>query len=385
MFWSFKREGKEYVSWGQPRNVDNFYDYMPRFDALVHYKEKIYPNDRCVSIMQGDGSFGVGDSIWLIQYYRLIYKHLLHTDSSFTFVSSKKYIELFGYFLPKQFKFYEEYMLWDEFIEYDHLFPTLYYWKNLADGSDKSWTDNQSILQRMCTWSGIPYDGLEDWRDFSPQSVLYPNSQYFDYFGIDRDRPYILIQWHSSGQPKNIAPKVIFDIIDHLQKRFKNHQIVIIGTYDSLKLIRKKDVIVTVGKTSILDLFSLAANAKLIVCPDSAAMHLAEAYKVPCVCIMSVLPPIAVASKYRIPAFMFGRGYCPYAPCGFVHHLPKETHCPKEVKNYCALMSSINFHLFDECIDKTIINAANWNNSEYKPESVNFYDGINRPISLMLQ
>lgn len=383
MFWSFKLNNERYATWGEPRNTSGAADAMPRFDILVNNGEHIYPDDKSIVLMQGDSTFGVGDSIWLMSFLRLIWQQRHNKQGELYFCSSNKYLSLFKNFLPKEIKLIKEYMTWDDFVQFDHFFPSIYYWKNVSDNSDKSWLDNQSLLERLCTWVGIKYDGLEDWNQFTPEHILHPSDEFFLNLGITPGEKYIMIQWHSSGYPKNIPPHTMFKIINHLKERF-NYKIVIVGTNPELNKIKMDGVVVTVGKTEIIDLFSIAANASLIICPDSAAVHLAELYKIPCVCIMSTLPPVYIASKYRIPTFIFGSGHCPYSPCGYVHELPLDR-CPKGTKDFCAVMNDIRLSLFDTCLDKTILNAKVWNDPNYKGTPVHFYDAVYQPISLTLK
>jgi ADP-heptose:LPS heptosyltransferase len=125
-------------------------------------------------------------------------------------------------------------------------------------------------------------------------------------------------------------------------------------------------------------IFTLAYNSELIVCPDSAGLHLGEAYKIPTVCIMGTLPASYIASKYKIPSFIYGEGYCPYKPCGIVQNLPKTSKCPTGTTDYCRVFDDIDLKLFDQCIEKTIANRR-----EYRScTSLSFYDSMRSPIVL---
>ena len=114
--------------------------------------------------------------------------------------------------------------------------------------------------------------------------------------------------------------------------------------------------------------------------PDSAGVHLSEAYKIPSVCLMATLPPVYIASKYKIPAFMYGSGKCPYKPCGIVHTLSKEKKCPSDTGEYCKVFDDIDLALFDRCVDQSFKNRMNYR----REEPVNFYDSMNLPISLTM-
>ena len=120
----------------------------------------------------------------------------------------------------------------------------------------------------------------------------------------------------------------------------------------------------------------MAANAEFIVCPDSAGVHLSEAYRVPGVAIMSTLPPVYIAHKYEIPTFMFGSGFCPFRPCGIVTRLPLEDKCPPGTKNYCAVLEDIDLEMFDKCLTKSFSNRENYR----KTDTINFYQSMSLPI-----
>ena len=71
-------------------------------------------------------------------------------------------------------------------------------------------------------------------------------------------------------------------LIEHLNANYSAHKIVLVGDIgDWVKCKNiieqsKITIINTIGKTSLIDLFMLINNAKLIVCHDSAVMHIAS-------------------------------------------------------------------------------------------------------------
>ena len=92
---------------------------------------------------------------------------------------------------------------------------------------------------------------------------------------------------------------------------------------------------------------------------------------------MATLPPVYVASGYRIPSFMFGAGFCPHKPCGVVTHLPKGK-CPPAAEHYCAVLEDLDLDLFDRCVQRSFANRRNYRNAQ----SVEFYQSQNLPIVL---
>ena len=156
-------------------------------------------------------------------------------------------------------------------------------------------------------------------------------------------------------------------------------KVYVIGRLNALKALEKIPGVVNLAnKTNGLDVFSLAFSAEFLVSPDSAGIHLGEAYKIPAVGILATLPPVYICSKYKIPAFMFGSGKCRHSPCGVVHMLPKDTRCPEGTENYCRVLEEINLNLFDKCVTKSFENRRNLRNK--KP--LNFYNAQEEPIIL---
>ena len=380
MYWSFKRDNKVYASWGEPRSVpkDSYTKLQPRFDIMMYKGEPIYSSDSIIQMMQGDHTLGIGDSMWIVSYLRGMWKNKDHNEN-FHFVTTEYKIPFFKQFLPDSFTFHSEYIEWDKFAEFDHVLPGMYYWKEIADGADRSWLDNKSLLERMFMWAGVPYDGLPNWSEFTPQRILEPDEAFYKKLGILKEDKYVFFQWHSSGRPKNLPPAANIRIIRHIIKKYKL-KVYIIGHLSCLGALEEIDGVVNLSrKTEVDDLFSLAANAEFIVCPDSAGVHLSEAYQVPCVCLMSVLPPSYIASKYKIPTFMFGRGHCPHKPCGVVGALPKDK-CPTGTKNYCRVFDIIDLVQFDDCVTKSYSNILS---TPGKVTAHNFYDAMYCPISLV--
>jgi len=218
---------------------------------------------------------------------------------------------------------------------------------------------------------------LSDFGEFTNEKILYPSDDFYTKLKINKNDKYIFFQWHSSGHCKNLPPKTNIKIIKHLIDKYKL-KVYVIGKVDYLdKLENIKGVVNLSGKTLAEDVFTLAFNAEFIVCPDSAGVHLGEAYRIPTVGIMATLPPVYIASKYKIPTFMYGSGFCQYKPCGVVDKLPVNR-CPKDTTNYCAVLEDIDLNLFDKCFLQTIYNKQKLGS---KP-AINFYDCQFLPITM---
>jgi len=380
MYWSWNKNGVRHASWGQPRLLDDisYTALEARFDVPVYAGNRIGPGESMVMMMQGDATLGLGDSIWLMNYMRDVWNVKSRRRGEFTFVSSPSVAHFYSNFLPQPFHYVQEYLKWTTFEAFNHKLPSMYYWNDPVDGAARSWLDNKSILERLYDLSGMEYRGLLDWGDFTNEELLYPSSDFYERLNINKNDRYVFLQWHSSGHAKNMPPSTNLKIINHIVKTY-GLKVYVVGKLTCLDAINNLPGVVNLsGKTELEDLIPLAFNSDFIVCPDSAGMHLSEAYKIPCVCVMSTLPPVYVASKYKIPAFMFGSGFCPFRPCGVVHALPKETKCPSDTGRYCKVMEDLDLEVFDASIVKSFNNRAAYRSKA----SVNFYESMNQPISL---
>lgn len=377
MFWTFDYQGKEYISWGQPRSLpkEEVSNIKSRFDLSVYQGEEIKRGESVLYSMQGDATLGMGDSIWLMTYLREIYNIKGRRRCQLDVATSESIAKFYSNFLPNAFNFIDEYVLKEDFDKYDHVLPAMYYWKD-KDEADRSWNDNKSILERLYNLVGVEYCGLPDWSDFTPHEILNPPDDYYEKLGIKKEDRYVFFQWHSSGIPKNLPPKSNIKLLQHITKKY-GLKCYVIGRLTVLDDLEKIPGVINLSnKTTAEDVFSLAANAEFIVCPDSAGVHLSEAYRVPGVAIMSTLPPVYIAHKYEIPAFMFGSGFCPFRPCGVVTHLPLKDKCPPGTKNYCAVLEDIDLEVFDNCLTKSFSNRENYR----KTDTINFYQSMSLPI-----
>jgi len=385
MYWSFEYNKEKYISWGSPR-IDPWKTYSTnikeRYDIKVYSGDVIKPNESVIWAMQGSTDLGMGDTIWLCNFLRDIYRIKARRRCNFKIVSGDWVHKFYSHFLPKSFEMVKEYITEDEFMSIEHKLPSMYYWHDIktGDNSDRSWLDNRSIIERLYAWSGMEYDGLSDWGEFTDEELLYPSDSFWTNLGLKKKDRYIYFQWHSSGHSKNLPPKTNIKILKHLVKNY-GYKVYVIGRLRSLDILNEIDGVINLsGKTegNAEALFTLAFNSEFIVCPDSAGVHLGEAYKIPSVCIMGTLPPSYICSKYKIPSFMYGNGACPYRPCGIVHQLPKQTKCPPGTGDYCKVFDDIDLNLLDRCIEKSFDNRLRYRSSPNE----DFYKALNPPISL---
>jgi len=242
MYWTWKKQSdnKTYISWSQPRSMpqNSYYDLNPDYNIPVYNGKKMRKSDKVVYCMQGDSTLGMGDSIWLISYLRDIYRILGKRKIELHICSSEWINNFYSHFLPSTIKFREEYITKEEFDSFDHKLPAMYYWRE-EDNADKSWLDNQSILERLYKLVGIQYNGLPDWGEFTPDYIMSPNKEFYERLNINKNDNYIFFQWHSSGIAKNIPPKPNIKILRYLIEKYPDWKIYIIGRLNSLNKLEE--------------------------------------------------------------------------------------------------------------------------------------------------
>lgn len=382
MYWTFDHKGITKISWGQPRSLpkNEVTNLKERYDIKVYSGEVIKPGESVLFSMQGDSTLGFGDSIWLLTYIRAIFSQKGRRRCNMDIATSDAIAKFYSYFTTPKIKYVEEYVTYERFKQYDHVLPAMYYWKEIDNEGvfrgDKSWIAIESLVERLFNLTGMEYQGLPDFGDFTDQKLLYPEDEWYDKLGIDKDEKYCFFQWHTSGVAKNIPAKENIKMIKHITEQ-TGLKVYVIGKVEGLSMLEKiKGVVNLSCKTEGIDLITLAFNAELIVGPDSAGVHIGEAYRVPTVGIFGTLPPHYVCNKYKIPAFMMGSGYCSVKPCGYTSEIPFHL-CPKKQnQKYCEVLDNIDIELFDRCIKQTFKNR-----DEYlSKENTDFYKSMKLPI-----
>jgi hypothetical protein len=379
MYWTWMHNNEKHISWGQPRSMPDgsFSECQPDYSVQVYNGKIIQSGEKVVYMMSGDSTLGYGDSIWLISYLRDLFRIKSRRRGEFHICSSKDINKFYSNYLPKCFVFREEYITKKEFDTFPHQLPAMYYWKE-KDGSDKSWVDNRSILERLYDLVGMEYEGLPDFGEFTNEEILYPKDDFYTRLGIDKKDKYVFFQWHSSGHTKNLPPKTNIKLLKHITEKY-GLKVYVIGRLSKLDALEKiKGVVNLNTKTLAEDLTTLAFHSEFIVAPDSAGIHLGEAFRIPTVGIYSTLPPVYTCSKYKIPTYMYGSGHCPFKPCGVVDKLPLHK-CPTGTEKYCKVLEDVNLDLFDRCVQKTFENRHHYRNKK----NLSFYEEYQEtPISL---
>ena len=382
MYWTFEHQGVTKISWGQPRSIpaNEVTNLKERFDVEVYSGKPINPGESVLFSMQGDSTLGFGDSIWLLTFIRAIFAQKGRRRCNFDIATSDVIGEFYSYFTPPKINYVEEYITFEKFQQYDHVLPAMYYWKDIDEQGifrgDKSWLSIESLVERLFNLTGMKYDGLPDFGDFTDQELLYPNGDWYEKLDIKENAKYCFFQWHTSGVAKNISASENIKMIKYITETL-GLEVYIIGKVKGLDKLENIPGVKNLStKTTGLDLVTLAFNAELIVGPDSAGVHLGEAFRVPTVGIFGTLPPHYVCNKYKIPAFMFGSGFCHSKPCGYTSEMPFHL-CPKgQNQQYCQVLSNIDIELFERCVEQTFKNRREYLSKENK----DFYKSMKLPI-----
>jgi ADP-heptose:LPS heptosyltransferase len=89
-------------------------------------------------------------------------------------------------------------------------------------------------------------------------------------------------------------------------------------------------------------LISLIAGARVVVGPDSSALHIAAAFEVPAVGIWGPFSPESRALYYPRQIHLFHSELCPHAPCyNYLPDLPY-TKCPRGLEQpHCEVFNGI--------------------------------------------
>ena len=107
MYWTFSYDGKSYVSWGSPRlepYKSQATNIKERYDINIYHGDMIGPNETACWLMQGDATLGLGDSIWLINYLRDVYRIKGRRRCNFKIISDGWVHDFYKNFIPKSFE-----------------------------------------------------------------------------------------------------------------------------------------------------------------------------------------------------------------------------------------------------------------------------------------
>lgn len=126
---------------------------------------------------------------------------------------------------------------------------------------------------------------------------------------------------------------------------------------DVIKKVKYPNVIVHCAP-NIRELWSISSHAKVVVSPDSMMVHVAGAFGIPCVGMWGAFSPQSRTKYYKNHHPIHNKEVCPHAPC--FHYLaafPK--YCPpRQGRNVCEVMASIDPNQVIEGIAKIVPNLV---------------------------
>lgn len=115
-----------------------------------------------------------------------------------------------------------------------------------------------------------------------------------------------LISGTENSPEKRWPVKYWINLIDKLQKRFPEHEIVLYGTANDAAITQKisrncTGVIDMAGKTDLSAYMDALAGCRLVICNDTGGMHLSNALGIPTVTIFGPTNPVRTGPIFKTP------------------------------------------------------------------------------------
>jgi hypothetical protein len=357
MFHSFLCDGKKFYSWGQPlgASIRHVRQLRPEPDVTFYSGEVVRATDS-ILLLTGTFRLALGDSIWMISFARDWYRWRAQRRGHMRVGVAEASQALYRTFLPEAVELCLQNVPEKEFLATTYKLPGLQFPLD-SGGGIKSWAMNRSMVSWMYQSCGMVFDGLPDWGEFAPPAVLNPLKSFFQRIGAPVE-PFTFLQGNSSSRTRTLSPALRLKLARHLLAQYGRPVYLVDTEGNNSELAKLPGVRTFFGKLSALDVFTLAAQADLIVSPDTLGIHLGEAFRRPSVGILGPTPPQHMAWGYRVPAFIFGSGACQNRPCGHTTFLPRKTKCPTRDLEFCAVTEDVDLALFDRAVERTQENLA---------------------------
>lgn len=109
------------------------------------------------------------------------------------------------------------------------------------------------------------------------------------------------------------------ELIEYLLKQNKNYVIVLIGTYDYVKIKKNPRVIDLQGKTTIRECFKIVRDLDYLISVDTGIMHVGLSMHIPTVCIFSIIKPELRLHYYKGPHQVIYKKELGCIGCGSYH------------------------------------------------------------------
>ena len=175
---------------------------------------------------------------------------------------------------------------------------------------------NHDVIRNLSILSGdAPLDTFDaEMRLFAPEKKeVSPDIQQL----LPPDKKYVVLVPGSVWNTKRWSMEGYRDIVQYFNQ--KEHAVVLNGSPGEKPLLddvaQGLDVINIAGKATISDAMYIACHAKLIVCNDSMALHMASAFKVPNVAIFCATSPSLGFSPWKNKSIVVERSDLACKPC----------------------------------------------------------------------
>jgi len=357
MFYSFLSGNDKFYCWGMPMGISQSHARQLRAEPEVPFYqgEPVQPEDS-ILLLTGGYHVALGDSIWLISFARDWHRWRAQRRGRMRVGVAESSQPLYRAFLPAAIKVCLQNIPEKEFLTVTHKLPGLQFPLE-PGGGIKSWALNRSMVSWLYQCCGMIFNGLPDWGEFAPPAILDPPKSFFRRLGTPNER-FILFQGNSTSRTRTLSPALRMKLIQHLLAQHGLPVYIVDTEAHHHEVAKLSGVRTFFGKLSTLAVFALGARADLIVSPDTLGIHLGEAFRRPTVGILGPTPPQHMAWGYRVPAFVFGSGFCQNKPCGHTSFLPRKTKCPTRDLEFCAVTENIDLAVFDRAVARTRENLA---------------------------
>lgn len=199
------------------------------------------------------------------------------------------------------------------------LAPTLDTWRGY-----RGHVPLDDILSKTADMNGNVYDHVyQSWGvavedEFRKPFVklLEKDQHELGAIGFKVTSPYLLYGIHGSGLYKSYPPHQAAVFIKQFLKDNKDWSVVAVGSEDPPLNVSHSRFHNLQGKTrNVRSLVFLAANAGVVVTPESALLHIASALDRPAVALLGPFGPEHTLKYYKNARALFPSHICPHAPC----------------------------------------------------------------------
>jgi ADP-heptose:LPS heptosyltransferase len=219
---------------------------------------------------------------------------------------------------------------------------------------------NSEPDQRCCYDDMFGWIGLDDVPTCYKRPCFFPRPEDYKYVkksGIDLKKKYMVYHMAPDNENRSYPPKKSKLFIEKFLAAFPVFNVIIVGMdkhkeYEEILEVFRYDerVVNLIDKTpNFRDVFPIIERASLVICPDSAVMHMAAIFdQVPVISLWGLFAPHDRIAYYPNNFPLFHPEACPHAPCrDHNFFLPLENckdateHRDKERIKWCCALDAI--------------------------------------------